>query len=107
MSHRGTTIYDTLAKRMAQVVWHHEQWRPALEVLDKPAFDALAFAAIEEYERVGKLCNWFAALRGQEQAAAPVAHFVDLWNAHGVDAQFSEADMARIERAAFSTGVPF
>jgi hypothetical protein len=107
MSHRGTTIYDALARHMARMLWNNEAWRPALETLDKQAFDALAFAAIEEYERIGKLCDWFQRLRGDPIAADPVRHFMAAFDAQGVEARFSETDMAQIERAAFSTQVPF
>jgi hypothetical protein len=107
MSHRGTTIYESLARHMAQMLWNNEAWRPSLDTLDKSAFDALAFAAIEEYERVGKLCDWFQRLRGDPIAAEPVKHFIEAFDALGVEARFSDADMAKIERAAFSTQVPF
>ena len=106
MNVAGVSIYDTMAQRLAECLWADEAARPAVEIIGEEGFKRLAFAMIEEYERVGFLIEAFQKLRHDKAAAGPVQYLVDNWAALGLRLQISDAEFDLLRRQA-DKAVPF
>lgn len=106
MNVAGVSIYDTMAQRLAELMWSDEAMRPAVEIIGEEGFKRLAFAVIEEYERVGFLIEAFQKLRHDKVAREPVEYLMDGWSALGLRMQLSDADLDLLRRQA-DKAVPF
>lgn len=106
MNVAGVSIYDTMAQRLAECLWADEAARPAVEIIGEEGFKRLAFAMIEEYERVGFLIEAFQRLQQDKVAREPVEYLMDGWNKLGLHMQFSDADLDLLRRQV-SKAVPF